>query len=147
MQRYSRDRQRDDEGLRDERGSQARNGGRLARGSYRDPRSESGSWRDSYCERSSGDEASVYGSSPGSNGWRDSGPGRDRYDQSDMRSSQGHDDYAPGAYRGNRDDDDYRGRDRGARTAWQPGRESMQGQWQYGETEYGIYGPHDSGYP
>jgi hypothetical protein len=147
MQRYSRDRQRDDESVRDERGSQARNESRFARSSNRDPSTEYGGWRDSYYARSSGDEAVAYGSNPGSNRWRDSGQERDRFEQSNERGSRGRDDYATGAHRRNRDEDDYRGRESDARTAWQPGRESLEDQWDYGETEYGMYGPRYSGYP
>lgn len=142
MQRYSRDRDRDDEGGRNERGSQSRGEDRYAQGQGRDQRGEFGGRRDQDYERGSGYEGSPYGSNPGSNRWRESGA-RDRFEEQYGRGGQ--DDYSTGGSLYGRRDDESRAdwNEYGGRSAWQPGAPS-QGHArrpQFGETEYGMYGP------
>jgi hypothetical protein len=118
MRRYSSDRDPDGDRVRDERGSQARSEDRFSQGAYRSSRSEF-------------------------SGRREPDQERDRFEQPYGRGD---------AHYGGRDDEDYRAKwnEHGGRTAWQPARASMGDprRSQYGETDYGVYGPHyGSGYP
>ncbi len=154
MQRYSRDRDRDDEGGRSDRGAQARNEERYAQG-QRDTRNEFGGRREPDYDRGSQSDTSTYGSSYGSNRWRQSGGDRDRFEQSYGRGGQQSDYYTGGSLFGSgqqREDDYLESRsnwnEQGGR--WQPGGSQMgterRGQYpQYGETEYGVYGPRYAG--
>jgi len=140
MQRYSRNRDRDDERGRDERGSQARNEERFSHAAYRSD--ELGSRREPDHERGASHESSAYGSDPGSSRWREPGTEQDRFERPYGRS---------GAHYGGRDQNHRANlNDHGDRTAWQPAHEPMGDprRSQYGETDYGVYGPrYDSGYP
>lgn len=146
MQRYSRDRDRDDEAGRSERGSQARNEDRYSQGQQRPRRDEFGGHRGSNDDRSSSYEASAYGTNQGPGRWRESSSERDRFEETYGRGGrEQHGDYDSGRSmaRGGRDDDD-RGNwnETGGRAAWRPGSQPMEPRrGQYGETEYGGYGP------
>lgn len=129
MQRYSRDRDRDDEGRREERGSQARNEDRYSQSRQRGRRDEFGGQRESDYDRSSRDEATAYGMNQSPGRWRESNPDRDRFEET----------YGRG---GRNDDDQGNWNESGRRVAWQPGSQQMESRRaQYGETEYGGYGP------
>jgi hypothetical protein len=146
MQRYSRDRDRDDAGGRDERGSHARSEDRYSQGRQHDRRDEFGGQRGPGYEGSSSYD-SAYGTNPGPGRWREASADHDRFAETYGRGGRGEpgDDHAGGPmYRGGRGDDDrgsWNTSGRGA--AWQPGSRRAQ----YGETEYGGYGPrYGSGY-
>lgn len=151
MQRYSRDRDRDDEGGRDERGSRARNEDRYSQGRQRDRRDEFGGQRGADYERSGSYEAPSHGMNRGPGRWRESSGDRDRFAETYGHGGRGRQgDYTTRGPmdRGGRDDDDQGGwNDYGRRAAWQPGPQPGSPGAQYGETEYGGYGPrYGSGY-